>query len=183
VNVQRGLVDVPDAGIHAGIRPWHQALDVKVPSMILKDIRLRHENHGRRKRYAAGDEHRPSDGDPLRMSERLGPVALAQRKEGFLDPAEAQTSGGAGWRPYSDDTARLIRCGGPPDTGRIVRGGSATAAPTAASADALADALLERETLDEQEIRSVTRLRPEPRNGVLPLPVAAFTGSELSKLK
>jgi hypothetical protein len=49
--------------------------------------------------------------------------------------------------------------------------------------DALADGLLEHETLDEQEILDVTRLRPEPRNGVLSLPVAASTASELSKLK
>jgi cell division protease FtsH len=44
------------------------------------------------------------------MSDKLGPVAVAERTDGFLrlDPAQ----GGAGmvgpWRPYSDDTARLI---------------------------------------------------------------------------
>jgi len=43
--------------------------------------------------------------------------------------------------------------------------------------DALAKALFEHETLDEQEIRDVTRLRPEPGNRVLPLPVAAFVGT------
>jgi ATP-dependent Zn protease len=44
--------------------------------------------------------------------------------------------------------------------------------------DALAQALLEHETLDEQEILQVARLRPEPRNGVVPLPAAAFIANE-----
>jgi hypothetical protein len=38
--------------------------------------------------------------------------------------------------------------------------------------DALATALLEHETLDEQEILRVTGLRPAPRPGVLQLPVS-----------
>jgi hypothetical protein len=43
----------------------------------------------------------------------------------------------------------------------------------------MARALLEHETLDEQEIRDVTRLGPESPTGVLPLPVAAFVGNDL----
>jgi ATP-dependent Zn protease len=40
--------------------------------------------------------------------------------------------------------------------------------------DALATALLEHESLDEQQILQITGLRPEPRSGALQLPVAAF---------
>jgi cell division protease FtsH len=47
------------------------------------------------------------------------------------------------------------------------------------SLDALARALLEHETLDEQEIIRVTGIRPVPRSPDLPLPmpVAAFSGA------
>ena len=77
------------------------------------------------------------------------------------------------WRPYSEETARLI------DTEvRRVLDGSYTDAmrllrQRRQELDALAKALLEHETLDQQEIRRVTRLWPEPPTGVLPLPVAA----------
>jgi cell division protease FtsH len=111
------------------------------------------------------------------MSEQLGPVALAQRSDGFLDPAEAEAATIGGWRPYSDDTARLIDA----EVRRILDESYAEAArllrQQREELDALAKALLEHETLDEQEIRDVTRLLPEPGNRVLPLPVAAFIGT------
>src|SRR5216683_4475682 len=111
------------------------------------------------------------------MSERLGPVALAQRNDGFIDPAQSEPSIAGGWRPYSDDTARLIDA----EVRRILDESYAEATRLLRlqrqELDALAKALLEHETLDEQEIRDVTRLRPEPRNGVVPLPVAAFIGN------
>ena len=37
--------------------------------------------------------------------------------------------------------------------------------------DALAQALLEHETLDELEILNVTGLRPDPHSGIQPLPI------------
>jgi len=111
------------------------------------------------------------------MSERLGAVALAQRSDAFLDPAEAEAATVGGWRPYSDDTARLIDA----EVRRILDESYAEAARLLRQQrhelDALANALLEHETLDEQEIRDVTRLREEPGNGVLRLPVAAFIGT------
>jgi cell division protease FtsH len=117
------------------------------------------------------------------MSERLGPVALAQHNDGFLDPAEGEPSLAGGWRPYSDDTARLIDA----EVRRMLDESYAEATrllhQQRQELDALAKALLEHETLDEQEIRDVTRLRLEPRKGVLPLPRAAFIGNELSTFK
>ena len=87
----------------------------------------------------------------------------------------------AGWRPYSDDTARLIDA----EVRRILDESYAEAArllrQQRQELDALATALLEHETLDEQEIRDVTRLRREPRTSVLPLPVAAFNGNNLHR--
>jgi cell division protease FtsH len=107
------------------------------------------------------------------MSEKLGPVALAQRNGTFLDLAESEASMPGAWRPYSEETARLI------DTEvRRVLDESYTDAmrllrQRRQELDALAKALLEHETLDQQEIRRVTGLWPEPPKGVLPLPVAA----------
>jgi cell division protease FtsH len=46
--------------------------------------------------------------------------------------------------------------------------------------DRLARALLERETLDEQEIIKVTGIRPAPRSAEAPvaaMPAAAFSGA------
>ena len=51
-------------------------------------------------------------------------------------------------------------------------------ASTATQLDRLAEALLEHETLDEQEILRVTQLKPAPRSNEMPLaamPAAAFT--------
>ena len=116
------------------------------------------------------------------MSERLGPVALAQRSNGFLEPPDGEAAMAGPWRPYSDDTARLIDA----EVRRILDESYAEAArllrQQRQELDALARALLEHETLDEQEILEVTQLRPEPGTGVLPLPVAAFIGNDLSTL-
>jgi cell division protease FtsH len=116
------------------------------------------------------------------MSDRLGPVALAQRDNGFLDPADAEAGRPGAWRPYSDDTARLIDA----EVRRILDESYSEATrllrEQRQQLDALANALIERETLDEQEIRDVTRLRPEPQTGVLPVAVAAFIGSDFDPL-
>jgi cell division protease FtsH len=112
------------------------------------------------------------------MSDRLGPVALAQRSGGFVEPVEADAGIASGWRPYSDDTARLIDA----EVRRMLDDSYAEATRLLGeqrpALDALAQALLEHETLDEQEILQVARLRPEPRNGVVPLPAAAFIANE-----
>jgi cell division protease FtsH len=113
------------------------------------------------------------------MSDKLGPVVLAQRNDGFLDPAEGDaTMPGGAWRPYSEETARLIDA----EVRRVLDESYADALRLLRQQrhelDALATALLEHETLDEQEILRVTGLRPAPRPGVLqlpvPVPVAAF---------
>jgi cell division protease FtsH len=110
------------------------------------------------------------------MSEKLGPVALAQRNEGFLDSGEAETSMPGAWRPYSEETARLIDA----EVRRVLDESYADAVrllrQRRPELEALARALLEHETLDEQEILHVTGLRPEPRTRVLsvPVPAAAF---------
>jgi cell division protease FtsH len=110
------------------------------------------------------------------MSEKLGPVALAQRSDGFLDPAEAEASMPGAWRPYSEETARLIDS----EVRRVLDESYADALrllrQQRQQLDALAKALLEHETLDEQEILHVTGLRPAARPGPLqlPIPVAAF---------
>jgi cell division protease FtsH len=117
------------------------------------------------------------------MSDKLGPVALADRTDGFLqlqlDPSEGGAGMAGGWRPYSDDTARLIDA----EVRRMLDESYAEAVrllrQQRPQLDELAKALLEHESLDEQEIRQVTGLRPAPRGGVLQLPVAvaAFSGN------
>ena len=110
------------------------------------------------------------------MSDKLGPVALAQRSDGFLDPAESEASMPGAWRPYSEETARLIDA----EVRRVLDESYADALrllrQQRQELDALAAALLEHETLDEQEILHVTGLRPAARPGVrqLPVPIAAF---------
>ena len=92
------------------------------------------------------------------MSDELDMVALAPRESTFL--------GGAPWggeRPYSEDTAREIDA----EVRGIIRESHEEARRLLAEhrreLDALAQALLEHETLDEQEILAITQLTRAPR--------------------
>jgi cell division protease FtsH len=93
------------------------------------------------------------------MSDELDMVALAPRESPFL-------GGGAGYwgeKTYSEETARAIDA----EVRRIIRESHEEArrllAEHRGELDALAQALLERETLDEQEILAVTGLARAPR--------------------
>ena len=92
------------------------------------------------------------------MSERLGMVQLAPRQNPFLGNA----GGFGGDKPYSEETARLIDA----EVLRIINESHAQATQLLTThrraLDALVQALLERETLDEQEILAVTGLPPAP---------------------
>jgi cell division protease FtsH len=109
------------------------------------------------------------------MSEKLGPVTLAPRDDSFLrDPF-----GGLGaQRPYSEATAQMVDA----EVERILTecyaAGVQLLREHRDALDRLAQALLERETLDEQEILNVTQLQPPPRSRETPLavvPAAAFS--------
>ena len=105
------------------------------------------------------------------MSEKLGPVTLAQRSDTFLGQTEGDPYGAGPWRPYSDDTARLVDA----EVQRILDESQAEAVRLLTQRrhelDALARALLQHETLDEQEILNVTGLQPDRHSGTLPLPI------------
>ncbi|HJU74650.1 MAG TPA: ATP-dependent zinc metalloprotease FtsH [Gemmatimonadaceae bacterium] len=92
------------------------------------------------------------------MSERLGMVQLAPRENPFL----GTIAGHDGTRPFSEETARAIDV----EVRRIIEESHAEARKLLTEhrgeLDALARALLERETLDEQQILEVTGLPPAP---------------------
>jgi cell division protease FtsH len=101
------------------------------------------------------------------MSERLGLVQLAPRENPYLNGS----GGYAGARPFSEETAKAIDA----EVLKII-GESHEQAKRLLSAhrqqlDALVDALLERETLNEQEILEVTGLQRAPalETGLLPV--------------
>ncbi|HEX7385616.1 MAG TPA: ATP-dependent zinc metalloprotease FtsH, partial [Burkholderiaceae bacterium] len=108
------------------------------------------------------------------MSDALGMVELAPRDNPYL--------GAGGWgagRPFGEATARTIdaevqriigECHG--EAGRLLRAHRG-------ALDALVAALLERETLDEQEVLAVTGLPPAPALENRPL---AEAGEKLSKV-
>jgi cell division protease FtsH len=112
------------------------------------------------------------------MSDKLGPVTLAPREDPFLG-GQASINGFSGSKPYSEATAELIDA----EVQRILQSSYEEAVriirEQRESLDALARALLEHETLDEQEIIRVTGIHPAPRHqeAPLPMPVAAFTGA------
>src|SRR5205807_7853020 len=89
------------------------------------------------------------------MSDELGPVTLSQRSEGFLGQPEEPNVPNT-WRAYSDDTARLIDS----EVRRVLDESYAEAVrllrQRRRELDALANALLEHETLDAEEISRVT---------------------------
>ena len=102
------------------------------------------------------------------MSERLGLVELAPRDNPYL----AGPGGYGGVKPFSEETAQAIDA----EVRRII-GESHDEAKRLLNLhrkqlDALAEALLARETLNEQEILEVTGLPPAPAldTGMLPAP-------------
>jgi cell division protease FtsH len=94
------------------------------------------------------------------MSDRLGLVQLAPRENPYLNRMEDAFPSGS--RPFSEETARTIDT----EVHRIIEESHAEArrllTQHRAALDALAKALLARETLDEQEILAVTGLPPAP---------------------
>jgi cell division protease FtsH len=94
------------------------------------------------------------------MSDELDMVALAPRGSAFLDGVPS-----GGEKPYSEETAREIDA----EVRGIIRESHEEARRLLAEhrreLDMLAHALLERETLDEQEILAVTKLSRAPRLG------------------
>ncbi len=108
------------------------------------------------------------------MSERVGMVQLAPRENPYL----GGSGGYGGARPFSEATAEAIDA----EVLKII-GESHEEARRLLSAhrkelDALAEALLSRETLNEQEILEVTGLPPAPalETGILPAPGASRDG-------
>jgi cell division protease FtsH len=99
------------------------------------------------------------------MSDELGPVTLAPRDD---IPAGFGTS-----KPYSEATARAIDI----EVQRILQESHAEAARLLleyrSQLDALAEALLEHETLEEQEILKVTGLPRSPRLHDHPISIQA----------
>jgi cell division protease FtsH len=98
------------------------------------------------------------------MSDRLGMVQLAPRENPYLaGPAGLDGYGGLGGaRPFSEETARAID----EEVHRIIADCHTEARRLLTdhrpALDALAEALLARETLDEREILEVTGLPPAP---------------------
>ncbi len=102
------------------------------------------------------------------MSDRVGPVQLAPRENPYLGGSGGYT----GAKPFSEATAEAIDA----EVLKII-GDSHDEAKRLLSAhrkqlDALAEALVARETLNEQEILEVTGLPPAPAlgTGMLPVP-------------
>ena len=104
------------------------------------------------------------------MSERFGAVALAPRDGGYLGQANSYN---AGVKPFSEATAQLIDA----EVQQILDECYASALTLVkqhrAELDALAKALLERESLDEDEILAVTGLGRKPRDPHLELAEAS----------
>ncbi|MGB3682424.1 MAG: ATP-dependent zinc metalloprotease FtsH [Rubrobacteraceae bacterium] len=102
------------------------------------------------------------------MSEKLGTIAFAPQGNNFLGGSPSGYGGGD--KPYSEETARTIDA----EVERIVRecyeDATRLLAEHRPELDALAEALMERETLDEQEILTATGLSRAPLLGTGPRP-------------
>jgi cell division protease FtsH len=105
------------------------------------------------------------------MSERVGPVTLAPRDGGFLGSPDPMAFG---WtKPYSEALAQLIDT----EVQRILSESYEEAlrllSEHRGALDALAAALLDRETLDESELLRVTGLERAPKLENEPISAAA----------
>jgi cell division protease FtsH len=104
------------------------------------------------------------------MSEKVGMVQLAPRQNAYL----GGSGGYGGEKLFSEETARVIDV----EVNRIIGECHDEARRLLAEhrkeLDALAEALLERETLDEEEILEFTGLPPAPplENSKVPVPDA-----------
>jgi cell division protease FtsH len=108
------------------------------------------------------------------MSEAIGLVQLAPRDNPYLRGMGAV----GGEKPFSEETARTIDA----EILRIIRESHEEAKRLLTryrkQLDALAEALVERETLDEQEILKATGLPPAPAVDARKLPVAKRARTE-----
>ena len=104
------------------------------------------------------------------MSDKLGPVTLGGRENPHLPRDQVV---GAGGKPYSETFATLVDT----EVQRILQETYAQAVQLLKdhrrSLDALAEALVERETLDEQEVLDVTGLPRAPRLPAAPRELVA----------
>jgi cell division protease FtsH len=115
------------------------------------------------------------------MSEKLGPVTLAPREDPFLGARDSFTGFG-GSKPYSEATAEVVDA----EVERILQecyaDGLRLLHEHRDALDRLAQALLERETLDEEEIKRVTGIQPAPRGAEVPQAVARAAFSPMPPL-
>ncbi|HVE48975.1 MAG TPA: ATP-dependent zinc metalloprotease FtsH [Casimicrobiaceae bacterium] len=106
------------------------------------------------------------------MSDRIGMVQLAPRENPYLSGPEGYAGMGSGAKPFSEATAQAIDA----EVRRIIEDSHEDAKRLLnqhrKALDALVVALLERETLDEQEILSVTGLPAAPVLASAPLAAA-----------
>jgi cell division protease FtsH len=101
------------------------------------------------------------------MSDRLGLVQLAPQENPYLNGP----GGYAGTRPFSEGTAEAIDAEIRRITGESYEEAKRLLTLHRKQLDALAAALVARETLNEQEILEVTGLPPAPRLDSVMLPV------------
>ncbi len=111
------------------------------------------------------------------MSDAVGMVQLAPRENAFLrGPA-----GYAGEKPFSEETAQLIDS----EVSRIIKSCHDEAKSLLVrhrkALDALVQALLVRETLNEEEILEATGLPPAPALETRPLPLGTSSAVEASQ--
>jgi cell division protease FtsH len=107
------------------------------------------------------------------MSEELGMISYAPRENAFLGGA---FGGGTGEMAHSEATARAIDDEVRRIVGECYDEAVRLLSEHRGSLDALAKALIERETLDEAEILAVTGLERTPVPGSLPRMASAVTG-------
>jgi cell division protease FtsH len=112
------------------------------------------------------------------MSERLGMVQLAPRENSYLSGSDVH----AGARPFSEETAEAIDAEVLKIIGESHEEAKRLLRAHRKQLDALAEALLLRETLSEQEILEVTGLPPAPaiETAMLPVPGADSRSASLS---
>jgi cell division protease FtsH len=103
------------------------------------------------------------------MSERIGMVQLAPRENPYLSGPE----GYGGAKPFSEQTAETIDAEVRNIIGESHEEAKRLLAEHRKALDALADALLARETLNEEEILEVTGLPPAPALDTAMLPRGA----------
>ena len=150
---------------------WRRALAIMMGGRVAEELFLHHDDHRRRQRHRAGHRAGPQDGLRVGHERRSARSPSARRKSRSSWDARSRSTATTARTPPSRST-RKCAASSTPATRRPWMSSATTATPWSS----IAQALLEREVLDANEIQMIIEGK------ALPLKVAPPAADEVQKV-